>query len=76
MYLDYFGLKKQPFGITPDTSLFFKGADRGDVLEAVIYALNSGQGIIKVVGEVGSGKTMLSRMLVNKVPDETVSSIY
>ena len=72
MYLDYFGLKKQPFGITPDTSLFFKGADRGDVLEAVIYALNSGQGIIKVVGEVGSGKTMLSRMLVNKMPDETV----
>jgi len=69
MYLDYFGLKKQPFGITPDTSLFFKGADRGDVLEAVIYALNSGQGIIKVVGEVGSGKTMLSRMLVNKMPD-------
>ncbi|AGS38889.1 MAG: type II secretory pathway predicted ATPase ExeA [Cycloclasticus pugetii] len=72
MYLDYFGLKKQPFGITPDTSLFFKGAERGDVLDAVLYALNSGQGIIKVVGEVGSGKTMLSRMLVNKVPDNTV----
>ena len=72
MYLDYFGLKKQPFGITPDTSLFFKGAERGDVLDAVLYALNSGQGIIKVVGEVGSGKTMLSRMLVNKVPDDTV----
>jgi len=72
MYLDYFGLEKQPFGITPDTSLFFKGAERGDVLDAVLYALNSGQGIIKVVGEVGSGKTMLSRMLVNKVSDDTV----
>jgi type II secretory pathway predicted ATPase ExeA len=72
MYLDYFGLKKQPFGITPDTSLFFKGAERGDVLDAVLYALNSGQGIIKVVGEVGSGKTMLSRMLINKVPANMV----
>lgn len=72
MYLDYFGLKKQPFGITPDTSLFFKGAERGDVLEAVLYALNSGQGIIKVVGEVGSGKTMLSRMLINKMPDNAI----
>jgi len=72
MYLDYFGLKKQPFGITPDTSLFFKGAERGDILEAILYALNSGEGIIKVVGEVGSGKTMLSRMLTKKASDNTV----
>jgi MSHA biogenesis protein MshM len=72
MYLDYFGLKKQPFGITPDTSLFFKGAERGEVLEAILYALNSGEGIIKVVGEVGSGKTMLSRMLTKKAADNTV----
>jgi len=72
MYLDYFGLKKQPFGITPDTSLFFKGAERGDILEAILYALNSGEGIIKVVGEVGSGKTMLSRMLTKKAPDNIV----
>ena len=33
MYLNYFGLSKSPFGITPDTSLFFEGAERGDVLE-------------------------------------------
>ncbi len=72
MYLDYFGLTKQPFGITPDTSLFFKGAERGEILEAILYALNSGEGIIKVVGEVGSGKTMLSRMLTKKVSDNTV----
>jgi len=72
MYLEYFGLKKQPFGITPDTSLFFKGAERGDILEAILYALNSGEGIIKVVGEVGSGKTMLSRMLTKKASDNTV----
>lgn len=71
MYLNYFGLKKTPFGITPDTSLFFSGAERGDVLDAVIYALNAGEGIIKVVGEVGSGKTMLSRMLINSVDEKT-----
>lgn len=72
MYLNYFGLSKSPFGITPDTSLFFEGAERGDVLEAILYALNAGEGIIKVVGEVGSGKTMLSRMLSRKIPDNTV----
>jgi len=72
MYLDYFGLKKPPFCITPDTSLFFEGAERGDVLDAVLYALNAGEGIIKVVGEVGSGKTMLTRMLTKKAPGNTV----
>jgi len=72
MYLDYFGLEKRPFGITPDTSLFFEGGERGNVLDAVLYALSAGEGIIKVVGEVGSGKTMLTRMLVNKAPDNTV----
>jgi len=72
MYLDYFGLQKKPFGITPDTSTFFAGAERGDILHAVLYALKSGEGIVKVVGEVGSGKTMLSRMLANNAPSNTV----
>ena len=71
MYLDYFGLRKRPFGITPDTSTFFDGAERGDILQAILYAIKSGEGIIKVVGEVGSGKTMLSRMLTRNLGENT-----
>ncbi len=63
MYLEHYGLDRQPFKITPDTSLFFEGSKRGAALDALIYAISSGEGIIKVVGEVGSGKTMLCRML-------------
>ena len=63
MYLEHFGLDRPPFKITPDTSLFYEGSKRGAALEALIYAIRSGEGIIKVVGEVGSGKTMLCRML-------------
>lgn len=63
MYQEHFGLDRPPFKITPDTSLFFEGNKRGAALEALVYAINSGEGIIKVVGEVGSGKTMLCRML-------------
>ncbi len=63
MYLEHFGLDRPPFKITPDTSMFFEGSRRGAALEALIYAIESGEGIIKVVGEVGSGKTMLCRML-------------
>jgi MSHA biogenesis protein MshM len=63
VYQEHFGLTRPPFKITPDTSLFYEGSQRGAALDALIYAINSGEGIIKVVGEVGSGKTMLCRML-------------
>jgi type II secretory pathway predicted ATPase ExeA len=75
MYYDYFGLKQPPFRITPDTSLFYPGGDRGAVLDALIYAILSGEGMVKVVGEVGSGKTMLCRMLEKELPDK-VEVVY
>ncbi|MFQ5659979.1 MAG: ExeA family protein [Gammaproteobacteria bacterium] len=75
MYYDYFGLKQPPFRITPDTNLFFPGGNRGAILEALVYAVVSGEGIIKVAGEVGSGKTMLCRMLQEELP-ETVEIVY
>ena len=73
MYLEYFSLERHPFRITPDTSLFYSGGDegRGVVLDAMLYAIETGEGILKVVGEVGSGKTMLCRMLEERIPDTT-----
>ena len=64
MYLEYFSLKRHPFRITPDPSLFFPGGThgRGVVLDALVYGITTGEGILKVVGEVGSGKTMLCRI--------------
>lgn len=75
MYYDHFGLKQAPFKITPNTDFFFAGANRGAILDALTYAINNGEGIIKVVGEVGSGKTMLSRMLQARLP-ERVECVY
>ncbi len=75
MYYDYFGLKQPPFRITPDTSLFYPGGDRGAVLDALVYAILNGEGMVKVVGEVGSGKTMLCRMLEQELP-EKVEVVY
>ena len=70
MYERHFGLAKPPFRITPDPEFFFPGGNRGAVLEALIYATARGEGIVKVVGEVGSGKTMLCRMLERELPAE------
>jgi|GEM_PF-141399 len=75
MYNEHFGLSRRPFRITPDTDLFFPGGRRGEILDALVYAITAGEGIVKVVGEVGSGKTMLCRMLELRLPDR-VEVVY
>ncbi len=75
MYLSHFGLNEPPFKITPLTEFFYGGANRKEILNALIYAIAHGEGIVKVTGEVGSGKTMLCRVLMERVP-ETVETIY
>ncbi|HEY7238617.1 MAG TPA: AAA family ATPase [Burkholderiales bacterium] len=75
LYLEHFGLKEPPFRITPHTDFFFEGADRGATLEALIYAVLHDEGIVKVSGEVGSGKTMLCRVLMERLPSN-VETLY
>ena len=75
LYLEHFGLSEPPFRITPHTDFFFDGADRGATLEALIYAILHDEGIVKVSGEVGSGKTMLCRVLMERLPAH-VETIY
>jgi type II secretory pathway predicted ATPase ExeA len=75
VYFDFFGLKEAPFRITPNTEYWHAGGQRGEMLAALLYAIAQGEGIIKVVGEVGSGKTMLCRKLVAQLPG-SVDSVY
>src|SRR5258706_3510333 len=75
MYLEHFGLREAPFRITPHTEFFFAGANRGATLEGLLYAITAGEGLVKVTGEVGSGKTMLCRVLIERLP-KTVETIY
>jgi type II secretory pathway predicted ATPase ExeA len=75
MYLEHFGLSEAPFSITPHTGFFFAGANRGATLEALIHAITHDEGIVKVSGEVGSGKTLLCRMLLEQLP-ENIETVY
>src|SRR3954465_13506565 len=75
MYMEHFGLSEPPFRITPHTDFFFEGGDRGATLEALIYAILHDEGIVKVSGEVGSGKTMLCRVLMERLPAH-VETLY
>src|SRR3990170_1451177 len=75
MYYTHFGLTRPLFRITPDTGFFYGGGNRGPILDALIYAIGQGEGIIKVTGEVGSGKTMLCNMLQAQLPPN-VETVY
>ena len=70
MYLDYFGLHEAPFSLTPDTSFFFSYGHYRDALNTLLVALRAGEGFIKVSGEVGTGKTLLCRKLINTLDDD------
>jgi len=75
MYRKYFGLNSLPFKTTPDLDMFYKHGSRQEILEALTYTISRGDGIIKVTGEVGSGKTMLLRLLADRLP-ESFEVIY
>jgi MSHA biogenesis protein MshM len=61
MYLEHFGLRETPFSLTPDTSFFFACSNYQEGLNTLLVAARSGEGFIKIVGEVGNGKTLLCR---------------
>ncbi|MDO8413083.1 MAG: AAA family ATPase [Gallionellaceae bacterium] len=61
MYLTHFGLRELPFGLTPDTSFFFACSNYQEALNTLLVAARNGEGFIKIVGEVGNGKTLLCR---------------
>ena len=67
MYLEHFGLKEFPFGITPDTEFFYSSQASQLALQKLRLAMQNGEGFVKVVGEVGTGKTMLCRKLMNSL---------
>ncbi len=76
LYLQHFGLAEPPFTITPNPKFFFTGAERGRLLEAIVYAVTTDEGITAVVGEVGSGKTLTARLLAEKLSAQGWSVAY
>lgn len=74
MYLYHFGLKELPFTLTPNTNFYLGLAPHYEAFEVLITALKSGEGFLKVVGEVGTGKTLLCRKLLNEIPEHFVTA--
>ena len=70
MYLQHYRLNELPYSLTPDTTFFMGRAGYRDALNVLLVALRSGEGFMKVVGEVGTGKTLLCRTLLKTLENE------
>lgn len=74
MYLYHFGLRELPFTLTPNTRYFCGLPCHREALDVIIHALKTGEGFIKVTGEVGTGKTLICRKILNELPDHFVTA--
>jgi len=74
MYLEHFDMQEMPFAITPDTSYFYSYGSYQEALNVLLVALRSGEGFIKISGEVGTGKTLLCRKVLNILDDNFVTA--
>ncbi len=74
MYLEHFGLRQLPFQLTPNTRFRFDLPTHHAALNMLMATLRSGEGFVKIVGEVGTGKTLLCRTLLNSLGDGFVTA--
>jgi general secretion pathway protein A len=65
-YIEYFGLKEDPFKIAPDLTYFYPTKGHNEVLRALNYAVTQREGFCLATGEPGTGKTMLLTMFVEE----------
>ena len=75
MYEQYYGLSEKPFSLTPDTEFFYQSFTHQEALNVLLVAIKAGDGFIKLTGEVGTGKTMLCRKLLDAL-DKQYNTVY
>lgn len=74
MYESHFGLQEAPFALTPNTRYFLRARSHNDALELLLVALQEREGFIKITGEVGTGKTLLCRLLLNELEQKAYTA--
>ncbi|GAA6206332.1 AAA family ATPase [Thalassotalea sp. SU-HH00458] len=74
MYTAYFGLSEAPFSIAPDPAYLFMSDRHREALAHLSYGLGDNGGFVLLTGEVGTGKTTISRTVMEQLPENTQAS--
>lgn len=69
MYLEYWSLKRFPFENVPDPDFMYYSPEHEEALARLLYVIKGNKGMVMITGEIGSGKTTLSRVLLQQLPD-------
>ena len=75
MYTSFFGLKENPFNLTPDPRYLFLSNYHKEALDHLLYGINERKGFIAIIGGIGTGKTTLCRTLLNRLDPATKSAL-
>lgn len=77
MYLSFFDLQQAPFSITPDPEFVYLSEKHQESLAHLIYGVTrgGGAGFVQLTGEVGTGKTTISRLFLQKLPEDTQAAL-
>ncbi|VAX31949.1 General secretion pathway protein A, partial [hydrothermal vent metagenome] len=67
IYQDFFGLSEKPFDLTPDPKYLYLSPKHKEVLAHLVYGIQENNGFLKIVGEVGTGKTMICRTFLREL---------
>ncbi|MEC9422746.1 MAG: AAA family ATPase [Nitrospinota bacterium] len=67
VYQDFFGFSEKPFDLTPDHKYLYLSPKHKEVLAHLVYGLQENNGFLKIVGEVGTGKTMICRSFLREL---------
>lgn len=73
-YEQFYHLREQPFSNTPDPRFYFEVDQHAEVLARLMYAVNTMKGLAVVIGDVGTGKTMLARRMLDELDDDQYES--
>lgn len=68
MYTAFFGLKQDPFSISPDPRFLFMSERHREALAHLLYGVEGAGGIVLLTGDIGTGKTSLSRRFLEQAP--------
>src|SRR5436305_2364930 len=73
--LDFFGLKQEPFGVTPDPSCLYLSATHREALASMMYGIEAGRGFLALIANPGMGKTTLLFHLLEQFRNSARSAL-